>query len=353
MPTQSTSLTGRVRAEAGRLGFDAVRIARAGELPDGERYREWLASGFHGEMAYMARDPERRIRTSLPGARAVIVVALNYYTAAQEGQARGPAPTTSDSPTGVVSRYAWGDDYHRVMKDKLGALADFLTAAVPGARAKPCVDTSAVLEKAWAERSGIGWRGKHTNLISQEIGSWIFLGEIVTDADLEPDAEPHPDRCGTCTRCIDVCPTRAIVAPYVLDARLCIAYLTIEHRGVIPEELRPKIGNLIFGCDLCQDVCPWNKFARSTPEQRLFPREGNIAPELIPLLSLTEGEFRERYQGSAILRATRDGFVRNVAIALGNSKDPRAILALTKALEDPSEVVRVHVEWALEQIRKA
>ena len=332
-----------VRAEAARLGFAAVRIARAEELPDGARFREWLARGFHGTMAWMARDPERRLQARLIGARSVVVAAMSYFA---------DGPSAAPPGRGLISRYARGEDYHRVLGDALRALGAAVRAAAPGARMKACVDTSAVLEKGWAERSGVGWRGKHTNVIAEGHGSWLFLGVLVTTAELAPDAEPAADRCGTCTACLDVCPTRAIVAPYVLDARRCISYLTIEHRGPIPEELRPGIGNLIFGCDLCQDVCPWNRFARPTPEKRLLPREGNAAPELIPLLALDAAGFRARFAGTAVLRATRDGFVRNVAVALGNSGDPAAIPALERtAAGDSSEMVREHARWAATKLK--
>ena len=332
-----------VRAEAARLGFASVRIARAEELPDGARFREWLARGYHGTMAWMARDPERRLKARLIGARSVVVAAMRYFA---------DGPSAAPPGRGLIARYARGEDYHRVLGGALRALGGAVRAAAPGARTRACVDTSAVLEKGWAERSGIGWRGKHTNVIAEDQGSWLFLGVLLTTAELAPDAASAADRCGTCTACIDVCPTRAIVAPYVLDARRCISYLTIEHRGPIPEELRPGIGNLVFGCDLCQDVCPWNRFARPTPEKRLLPREGNAAPELIPLLTLDEAGFRARFAGTAVLRATRDGFVRNVAVALGNSGDPAAVAALTSVMEnDPSPMVREHAEWAVERLR--
>ncbi len=387
------TLTRIVRAEAARLGFASVRIARAEELPDGARFREWLARGYHGTMAWMARDPERRLKARLIGARSVVVASMSYFAPdpqdvgvwegaspfakasgdptklrSQSGRGEGgpspdhrptgrgteAPPTSQASPVGIISRYARGDDYHRVLGGALRALGGAVRAAAPGARTRACVDTSAVLEKGWAERSGIGWRGKHTNVIAEDQGSWLFLGVLLTTAELAPDAAPAADRCGTCTACIDVCPTRAIVAPYVLDARRCISYLTIENRGPIPEELRPGIGNLVFGCDLCQDVCPWNRFARPTPEKRLLPRDGNAAPELIPLLALDEAGFRARFAGTAVLRATRDGFVRNVAVALGNSGDPAAVAALTSVMEnDPSPMVREHAEWAVARLNEA
>lgn len=330
-----------LRERALALGFDKAGVAPVGPLDRAEFYREWLRSGFHGGMTYMAADPERRLDATrlLPGARSVVCVAKSYYTAA--------APT-DDPRTGRVSRYAWGDDYHDVLSGKLKELCGLLESR--GAKAKACVDTSAVLEKLRARRAGLGWQGKHTNLLARDLGSWFFLGEILTDAELEPDAPHAKDHCGSCTRCIDVCPTGAIVAPYVLDSRRCISYLTIEHRGPIPRELRPLMGNLIFGCDLCQDVCPWNRFARVAPEAAFLPRAGNVAPALIGLLSMTEEEFRRRFRGSPVLRAKYGGFLRNVCVALGNGGDPAAVPHLRRALAHPDPLVREHAAWAIERL---
>lgn len=229
------------------------------------------------------------------------------------------------------------------------AFRQLITETFPGVTAKVCVDTSAVLEKAWAAKGGLGWQGKHSNVITREFGSWVFLGEIILNVDLEPDT-PQRDLCGRCTRCIDVCPTGAIVAPYVVDARRCIAYLTIEYRGIIPRELRAKMGDHIFGCDDCQDVCPWNTHAHVTPEAAFFPRNSNAVPDLLELLSLSEEAFNQRFRHSPIRRAKRAGFVRNVAIALGNSHSPVAVPALRHALEDLDPLVRAHVAWALGEI---
>ncbi|MBI4564642.1 MAG: tRNA epoxyqueuosine(34) reductase QueG [Planctomycetes bacterium] len=327
-----------VKIRARELGFEKVGIARVGALPRSDFFRSWLASEFHGDMGYMARDPDRRVdaATSLPGAKSVVCVAKNYHTLA-----RPPAAAS----TGVISRYAWGEDYHQVLADRLDALKAYLESR--GARAKRCVDTSPVLEKLWAREAGLGWQGKHSNVISKDLSSWLFLGEVLTDAELAPDPPFRKDHCGTCARCIDVCPTRAIVAPYVVDSRKCIAYLTIEHRGPIPRELRPLMGNLIFGCDLCQDVCPWNKFAKVSPEAEFYPRDGLLAPKLAEFLGMTREEFARRFRGSPIRRATRDGFLRNVCVALGNSGDSRAVPALARALEDEAPLVRRHAAWAL------
>lgn len=328
------AIAGRAR----ELGFDRVGFAGVGEPDRASFFPEWLRRRFHGEMDYMAREPERRqdVARLLPGARTVVVVAKNYYTP--------HARPVGEPSRGVISRYAWGDDYHDVLGEKLRELRAFIEER--GARAKVCVDTSAVLEKLWAERAGIGWQGKHSNVLSEDLSSWFFLGEIVTDAVLEPD-RPVPDRCGTCARCIDLCPTGAITAPYVVDARRCIAYLTIEHRGPIPRELRPLMGNLIFGCDICQDVCPWNRHAQVAPEAAFHPREGLRAPKLVEFLGMTREEFARRFRGSPIRRAKRAGFLRNVCIALGNSGDRTAVPALARALEDGEPLVRGHAAWAL------
>jgi len=333
------SLTSEVKERARELGFEQVGIARVGPLPRAEFLGKWLARAYQGEMGYMGRDPERRADPSRydPGAKSVVCVAQNYYT--------GPRPATEPSH-GVVSRYAWGRDYHEVLGERLDHLRGFIVSR--GVRARVCVDTSAVLEKLWARQAGIGWQGKHTNLISKELSSWFFLGEILVDADLDPDPAFREDHCGTCAMCIDVCPTRAIVAPYVLDARKCISYLTIEHRGPIPRELRPLMGNLIFGCDLCLDVCPWNKFARVTRDPAFQPRPDLSAPKLVEFLGMTDAEFRRRFKGSPILRAKRGGFLRNVCVALGNSGDPSVIPALEeKGLADLDPLVRMHAAWAL------
>lgn len=327
-----------IKDKAKALGFEKAGIARVGAAPHGEFLREWLGRGFHGEMEYMARAPERRADPALlwPGARSVICVAKSYFV---------PEPVCRDPRAGRISRYAWGTDYHEVLSEKLRELVRFVEGL--GGRVKACVDTAAILEKPWAQAAGLGWQGKHSNLIARDLGSWFFLGEVVTDLDLEPDAPIRKDFCGTCTRCIDHCPTRAIVAPYVVDARRCISYLTIEHHGPIPRDLRPFLGNLIFGCDLCQDVCPWNKFARPAPEKEFLPREGLRAPALVELLGMTREEFARRFRASPVKRARYAGFLRNVAVALGNSGDPGAVPALERALEHEEPLVRAHAAWAL------
>jgi epoxyqueuosine reductase len=337
-----TSSASSVRSRALELGFEKVGIARAGRAPRADFLRRWLGEGRHGSMEYLDRAPERREDATvlLPGARSVVVVAKNYQT---------PGEHSPDPRVGRLSRYAWGDDYHEVLLDRLHDLRRHVESL--GGRAKVAVDTNAVLEKPWAQEAGLGWQGKHTNLLTRDYGSWLFLGELVTDLDLEPDAPHVEDFCGTCTACIDVCPTKAITGPYQLDARLCISYLTIEHRGPIPRELRPLLGNLIFGCDLCQDVCPWNKYAQVSPDPAFRAREGNLAPRLIGLMSLTRDEWTLRFKDSPVKRAKYAGFLRNVAIALGNSGDPAAIPALERALVHEEPLVRGHAAWALGRLR--
>jgi len=327
-----------IRNKARELGFEKIGFARAGEAPHGEALQAWLGQDFHGEMAWMAKAPERRadVRRLLPGARTVICVVKNYQS---------PGTHSEDPTVGRISRYAWGDDYHEVLLGKLHELREHVERL--GGNAKVCVDTNAILEKPWAQEAGLGWQGKHSNLIARDLGSWFFLGELITDLDLEPDPPHREEFCGTCTACIDLCPTKAIVAPYTVDSRKCIAYLTIEHRGAIPRELRPAMGNLVFGCDICQDVCPWNKFAAVAPEREFYARDGNLTPSLISLLDLTREEFNRRFQGSPVKRAKHTGFLRNVAVALGNSNDPAAIPALERALAHEEPLVRAHAAWAL------
>jgi len=337
------NLTEEIRAQARRVGFDAIGITRAERLDERNGLREWLAAGHHGEMYWMGVHPERRIDPLrvLSEAKSVIALALNYYS---------PFKHSEQPQHGKVSRYAWGRDYHGVLKDRLAELAAWIVEREPNARGLYYCDTGPIMDKAWAHKAGLGWVGKHSNIITRKLGSWIFLGEILLNLELDHDVESR-NYCGTCQRCIAVCPTKAIVAPYVVDARLCISYLTIELRGAIPKELRPLIGTHIFGCDDCQDVCPWNRFAQSSLEYAFYPDAHNVAPVLIDLIRMTEGEFKVRFQKSAIRRAKYRGFLRNVAVALGNARDPRAIPALSDALLRHSEpLVRAHAAWALGEI---
>jgi epoxyqueuosine reductase len=336
----------RVREAARAQGFQAIGFARAEPHSDGARVASWIEHGRHGTMAWMARDPARRgdPERLLAGARTVISAAAGYYVGARPNTSQG-------SPTGVIARYAWGKDYHKRMKRKLVRLAAALRAIAPDSRWTTAVDTRPFLDRAWAERAGLGWIGKNTNVILKGAGSWFFLGAIVTDLAIEPDA-PAKGYCGTCARCITACPTGAITGPHQLDARRCISYLTIEHDGPIPLEMRPLIGTRIFGCDDCQDVCPWNRFAVRTEDPDFQPRPDQQSPELIPLLALDESAFRKRFEGTALRRAGRNRFVRNVAVALGNAGDPNAIPALQRAAaHDPDPHVREHAEWAIAKLR--
>jgi epoxyqueuosine reductase len=339
------SLSLRIKAEAQRLGFELVGFSPVKLPPHEESFAEWLRRGLSGEMEYMKwteelrRDPHRLV----PWAESIISVGMNYHTPF-------PRPATTPHLKGWISRYAWGDDYHQIMQNRLDSLLDTIRQMCDGAvEGKAFVDSGPVLEREFAGIAGIGWIGKNTHLISPPRGSWFFLGELFLSLPLAYD-RPIRDRCGKCDLCLKACPTGAFVGPYVLDARRCISYLTIELKGFIPRNLRPLIGNHIFGCDICQEICPYNVKARPTTEEAYMPREGLYAPDLIPLLSLDEEEFRKRFRGSPILRAKRKGFLRNVAVALGNTKNREALPALIRALDDEEALVRGHVAWALGQI---
>ena len=339
------ALSGRVKEEAQRLGFDLVGISPVKLPPHGESFAQWLRQGLGGELAYLERTEELRRdpRKLVPWAISVVSVGMNYYTPFP----RNPIP---NGTKGWISRYAWGDDYHDVVKRRLDSLLATLKSIVSGPlEGKAFVDTGPVLERDFAGVSGIGWLGKNTHLISPRRGSWFFLGELFLSIELDYD-RPIRDRCGQCDLCLKACPTGAFLGPYVLDARRCISYLTIELKGKIPGHLRRLIGNHVFGCDICQEVCPYNVKAVPTEEAAYQPRDGLFAPELIPLLSMNDHEFRQRFHGSPVLRAKRRGFLRNVAVALGNLRSPAAIPALSRALEDEEPLVREHVAWALGQI---
>ncbi|MCS6860079.1 MAG: tRNA epoxyqueuosine(34) reductase QueG [Abditibacteriales bacterium] len=346
------TLTHRIKTYARRLGFDLVGVAPAQPAAHADFLRRWVDAGMAGEMHYMTRDVERRVNPQavLPEAKSVIVVALDYSSSPNHST---PAPP--NHPTGRIARYAWGDDYHDVMRQKLNALLEFVKAeAGAEVQGKIYVDTGPVLERDIAALAGIGWFGKNTNLINTRRGSYFFLGVLLLDLALDYDEPSWTAHCGRCTACLDACPTQAFVAPYVLDARRCISYLTIELKGAIPRELRPQMGSWIFGCDVCQDVCPWNrKHAQPTDESAFFPREGFESPNLIAWLRLTPDEFRTRFKGSPLQRAKRRGLLRNIAVALGNAKDPSAVPALIDALHDEEPLVRSHAAWALGQIGTA
>lgn len=339
------SLSTGIKEEAQRLGFALVGISPVEVPPHEESFAKWLRKGLGGELGYLKRTEELRRdpRKLVPWAASVVSVGMNYNTPM-------PRPAAQDGVRGWISRYAWGDDYHGLIKQRLESLLDKVRGFYPDRiEGRAFVDSGPVLERDFAGVAGMGWIGKNTQLISPRLGSWFFLGELFLSMELVYD-RPIRDRCGQCDLCLKACPTGAFIGPYILDARRCISYLTIELKGAIPLHLRPLVGNHIFGCDICQEVCPYNVKAGQTGEEAFNPREGLYAPELVPLLSLTEEEFRRRFRGSPILRAKRRGFLRNVAVALGNLKNPEAVPALIQALEDHEPLVRSHVAWALGQI---
>lgn len=345
---QGDALSLRIKSEAQRLGFELVGISPANVAPREESFADWLRRGFAGEMDYLPRNEElrRNPQQLMPWAVSVVSVAMNYFTPHVR-------PKGSGQPKGWISRYAWGDDYHELIKNKLGLLLAFVRAAHDGVvEGRAFVDSGPVLERGFAGIAGIGWIGKNTHLISPERGSWFFLGELFLSLPLAYD-QPIRERCGRCDLCLRACPTGAFVGPYVLDARRCISYLTIEIKGSIPRHLRPLLGNHIFGCDICQEICPYNVKALPTAEPSYAPREGLYAPDLILLLSLPAEEFRRRFRNSPIRRAKRRGLLRNVAVALGNLKSLEAVPALIRALADEEALVREHVAWALGQIATA
>jgi epoxyqueuosine reductase len=341
----TAELSLRIKGEAQRLGFTLVGISAVKLPPHEESFARWLRDGLAGELDYMERTEalRRDPQTLVPWAVSVVSVGMNYYTSL-------PRPESKQGAKGWISRYAWGDDYHDLMKRKLEALLERVKelrcAPVQG---RAFVDSGPVLERDLAGVAGLGWIGKNTHLISPKKGSWFFLGELFLDLPLAYD-RPTRDRCGRCELCLTACPTGAFIGPYVLDARRCISYLTIELKGWIPRHLRPLIGNHIFGCDICQEICPYNVKAEASGETAFRPKAGLHAPRLIPLLSLDHSEFRRRFRGSPILRAKRRGLLRNVAVALGNLKCTEAVPALIAALNDEEALVRGHAAWALGQI---
>jgi epoxyqueuosine reductase len=345
LPRVETALSSQIKEAAQRLGFELVGISPMRPAPHEQSFAQWLREGLAGNLDYMQRTESLRRdpRELVPWAVSIISVGMNYYS----GYSR---PVESSESRGWISRYAWGDDYHNVMKGKLEALLESIGQFRDGSiQGKVFVDSGPVLERDFAGIAGLGWIGKNTHLISPKKGSWFFLGELFVDLPLAYD-RPIRDRCGRCDLCLKACPTGAFVGPYVLDARRCISYLTIELKDWMPRSLRPLVGNHIFGCDICQEVCPYNVKALPTAEIAFQPRSGLHAPELIAFLSLSEAEFRQRFRASPILRAKRRGFLRNVAVALGNLKALDAVPALIRSLDDEESVVRGHVAWALGQI---
>ena len=342
--TTPLTLSDRVKAIALEAGFDLAGIARA-EAPETLRFfSAWVARGYAGEMGYLTAQAGRRsdLRHAFPWARSLLVTGLQYDTP-------HPYSTEAKPEDGWISRYAWGDDYHDVVKLRLDAAVERLRAALGPFRARTYSDTGPVAEKAYAAAAGLGAYGKNTCLLHPEHGSWFFLGVAVTDLELLPDT-PRPDMCGSCTACLDACPTGAFPEPYVLDATRCISYLTIELRGSIPKPLRPGVGRHVFGCDVCQDVCPWNRKRRHRGEEAFEPRPGALEPDLSELAALDQDGFRERFRRSPLKRAKRRGLLRNVAVAIGNTGDTSKLAVLERLLRDEDPVVQEHARWAIERL---
>lgn len=342
-------LAAAVRDWAAELGFQQLGITATSLAEDEARLNAWLAQEFHGEMGYMSRHGTKRSHPEelVPGTLRVLSVRMNYLPA----EANSPVELLDHPNRAYVSRYALGRDYHKLMRRRLQQLADRITTASGPFGYRAFVDSGPVLEKPLARNAGLGWIGKHTNLINKDAGSWFFLGELLTDLPLPVD-EPATEHCGTCNACIDVCPTDAIVAPFKLDARRCISYLTIELKGSVPQELRPLIGNRVYGCDDCQLFCPWNKFAQPTSEDDFAPRHGLDTADLTDLFSWNEQEWLAKMAGSAIRRIGYEQWLRNIAIALGNAATSATIVAaLETRADDPSALVCEHVAWALAQHR--
>ena len=341
------NLVSKIRDRALSLGFDAIGFAGPEDVDQaGRKLSEFVALGRHGEMKWMAKKIDRRKdpKKLWPAVRGVIVVAANY------GPETDPLDDLSRRSIGTISVYARNRDYHKILKGRLKQLGNWMSSSL-GGKIKVFVDTAPVMEKPLAEAAGLGWQGKHTNLVSQEYGSWLFLGVIFTTFEVSSE-ETIGDRCGSCQRCLDICPTHAFPAPYQLDARRCISYLTIEHKGQIAREFRSAMGNRIFGCDDCLAVCPWNKFARATREMKLSAREDLLAPDLSMLARLDDQAFRTLFAGSPIKRLGRNRFVRNVLVAIGNSANPALAKAAAARLEDSSPLVRGMAVWAWQQLAK-
>ena len=334
----------RAKAMALEAGFDRAGIAGADAPAELAHLADWIAAGAAGTMTYLTEQADRRasVKTAFPWARSVLCVALQYDT---------PAPYSNEAEPGAgwIARYAWGDDYHDVMKAMLDGLAERLQAELGPLQARAYVDTGPIVERAYAAAAGLGAWGKNTCLLDPTLGSWFFLGEIVVDRDWTADT-PRPDMCGTCTACLDVCPTGALPRPFFLDATRCISYLTIEQKGSIPEDLREGVGRHVFGCDLCQDVCPWNRKRKHHGPAAFAARPGLVAPALETLAALDEEAFRQRFRKSPVKRAKRRGLLRNVAVAMANSGDARHVPALERLAQDDDPLVREHAQWALRRL---
>lgn len=344
------SLTQAVKEKACRLGFALAGVTTPDTPPHWPVYESWLAMGRHGSMDYLENERARALRRDprliLPGCRSILVLAVRY------ADPKTAAHSERTAPGGRVAAYAWGRDYHLALPERIEALAAFIErqAGAPLAY-RWYTDTGPLLERDLAQRAGLGWIGKNTCLIHPKIGSYFLLAELLLDLQLEPDVPFRSDHCGTCTRCIDACPTDCILPDRTIDARRCISYLTIENKGEIPPDLRPRTGDWVFGCDICQQVCPWNRRVTPAPDPAFNARPGVGTTDLVTDLALTPQEFNRKFKASPVQRARRRGYLRNVAVALGNSGDPAAVPALEKALQDDEPLVREHAAWALEKIR--
>ncbi|MBE7549834.1 MAG: tRNA epoxyqueuosine(34) reductase QueG [Anaerolineales bacterium] len=361
------SFSQRIKEKAFNLGFDLIGLAPADRAPHVEAYHRWLGQGYNAQMTWLSREPERRVdpHQVLPGVQSVVVVGLSYFVL------NPPLELWNDPARGRIARYAWGLDYHEVMLPRLRELGDFVEKeASKKVNRRAYVDTGPVLERDFAAQAGLGFIGKNTLLINPNIGSYLFLGEILMDVELDYD-EPALDggascrlspvgeskrlgTCGNCTRCLSICPTYAFPAPYILDSNRCISYLTIELKGSVPLELRPLMGNWVFGCDACQEICPWvRRYSRPTRESFLSYDPERVAPRLVDLMGLDDAAFRTRFKGTPLLRSKRRGLLRNVAVALGNWGSPEALPVLEQALQDPEPLVREHARWAIERITRS
>jgi epoxyqueuosine reductase len=331
----------RIKQHCHRLGFDLAGIAAATPADGFDRMEAWLDRGFAGEMTYLHRHREARQHPAsiLAGVRSVVMVGMNYK-----------AEPASDPANGRVASYARGADYHDVLRQRLNQLLVWVQSEFSGCHGRGVVDTAPLLERDFARRAGLGWFGKNTMLLNKRLGSFFFLGALLLDLELQPDAVHEASHCGSCTACLDACPTRAFPEPGVLDSRRCISYLTIELRGSIPRELREPMGDWLFGCDVCQDVCPWNRKAPAGTEPAWQSRPDLVALDPVELLAMSEEAFRRRFRGTALLRSKRSGLLRNAAIVLGNCGDPSALPALRQALSDPEPLVREAAQWAIERI---
>jgi epoxyqueuosine reductase len=337
-----------IRQKALALGFDGCRFTHASPPEHSDEFLRWLEQGQHGEMAYLQRNSQKRVAPDLvlPGARSIITLATSYAA-----EARPDSPVEDRARTGVIAKYAQYSDYHDLLAERLKQLVAFINEVLPACRSLWYVDTGPLLERELAQRAGLGFIGKHTNLISRSLGNWFFLSEVITTLEFPPD-ESERNRCGTCERCISSCPTGAITAPFQLDARRCISYLTIELKGSIPVEFRRAIGNRIYGCDDCLAVCPWNRFARAGSIMKAHRRRDLEQAALVELLSLDDAGFKQRFAGTPILRSKRRGLLRNVCVALGNVGDESALPSLGRALNDQEPLIREHAQWAIDEIRQ-